>query len=67
MQRAEGASETRITMGVASIEDSLEKILAAGGKVLQAKMPVPGMGFATCEDTEGNRIGIFTVDSTATM
>jgi predicted enzyme related to lactoylglutathione lyase len=68
MQRNAGAASTRITMGVDSIEDASERITSQGGKVVQGKMPVPGMGyFATCEDTEGNSIGIFSVDPTATM
>jgi predicted enzyme related to lactoylglutathione lyase len=64
-QRAEG-SETTLTMGVDSIEDSTATIEKEGGKVLQGKTPVPGMGyFAVCEDTEGNKIGVFAVDSGA--
>ena len=39
MQRGEGASGTRITMSVESIEDAAAKIEAEGGKVLQGKMP----------------------------
>ena len=55
-------------MNVDSIEDSLATIVAEGGKVVTGKTPVPGMGyFATCEDTEGNKIGIFTTDPTAAM
>lgn len=68
MQRDAGTSGTRVTMSVDSIEDAAERITAQGGKVVQGKMPVPGMGyFAICEDTEGNSIGIFTTDATATM
>ena len=59
------ASETTLTMSVDSIEDATASILAAGGTVVQDKMPIPGMGyFATFTDTEGNKFGIFT---TATM
>jgi predicted enzyme related to lactoylglutathione lyase len=68
MQREGGNTATRLTMGVDSIEHASERITAAGGKVTQGKLPIPGMGyFAVCEDTEGNSIGIFTVDPTATM
>ena len=57
---------TSLTMEVASIEDVAEKIRSEGGKVLQEKTPIPGMGwFATCEDTEGNRFGLFTNDPNA--
>jgi predicted enzyme related to lactoylglutathione lyase len=64
-QRADD-SGTVLTMSVDSIEDATAKITAEGGKILQDKAAVPGMGwFATCEDTEGNRIGLFTNDTSA--
>jgi uncharacterized protein len=59
-------SRTVLTMSVDSIEEATAKIAAEGGKVLQDKAAIPGMGwFATCEDTEGNRIGLFTNDTSA--
>jgi uncharacterized protein len=59
-------SRTVLTMSVDSIEEATAKIVAEGGKVLQDKAAVPGMGwFATCEDTEGNKIGLFTNDTSA--
>ncbi len=62
------ASETTLTMSVDSIEDATASILAAGGTVVQDKMPIPSMGwFATYRDTEGNKFGVFTNDPTATM
>ena len=34
--------------------------------VVQDKTPIPGMGwFATCTDSEGNKIGLFTNDEKA--
>jgi len=64
-QRSEN-SGTTIRMSVDSIEDSIAKVKAAGGSVLQDKMPIPGMGYvATCKDTEGNEIGLFTNDPKA--
>jgi uncharacterized protein len=64
-QRGE-TRETTLTMSVDSIEDALETIRAEGGKVVQGKTPIPTMGwFATCEDTEGNRFGLFTNDPNA--
>jgi predicted enzyme related to lactoylglutathione lyase len=60
------ASETTLTMSVDSIEDATASILAEGGKVVQDKTAIPSMGwFATCEDTEGNKIGLFTNDPNA--
>jgi predicted enzyme related to lactoylglutathione lyase len=59
-------SETTLTMSVDSIEDTLKTIEAEGGSVVQGKTPIPGMGwFATCKDTEGNKIGLFTNDPSA--
>jgi uncharacterized protein len=57
---------TTLTMTVDSIEETQEKILAEGGAVVREKAAVPGMGwFATYEDTEGNKIGLFTNDPNA--
>jgi uncharacterized protein len=59
-------SGTTLTMSVDSIEETQEMILAQGGKVLQEKAPIPGMGwFGTYEDTEGNKIGLYTDDPNA--
>ncbi len=67
MQRNPGSSTT-LTMEVASIEDAVTKILASGGKVVQGKAPVPGVGwFANCLDTEGNSFGVFVNDPSANM
>jgi len=60
------AGKTSITMDVESIEDTLKTVEKEGGKILQPKAPIPGMGwFATCEDTEGNTFGLFTNDPNA--
>ena len=60
------APGTTITMGVDSIQDAVAKVREAGGSVLQDKAPVPTMGwFATCRDTEGNKIGLFENDPNA--
>ena len=64
-QRTDG-SATTLTMSVDSIEDATASVVAAGGKVIQDKTPVPTMGwFATCEDSEGNKIGLWTDDPNA--
>jgi uncharacterized protein len=64
-QRADD-SETTLTMSVDSIEDAIARVEAEGGRVVQGKTPVPSMGwFATCEDTEGNKFGLFSNDPDA--
>ncbi len=65
LQRGE-SSRTTLTMTVDSIEDTAASVVAAGGKIIQEKAAVPTMGwFATCEDTEGNKIGLWTDDPNA--
>ena len=65
-QRSDDNNVTTLTMTVDSIEDALKKIEAEGGQVIQGKTPIPTMGwFATCADTEGNRIGLYTDDPNA--
>jgi len=66
-QRSEG-EEGGITnfIGVDSVDDYLLKVKAAGGTVVQGKMPVPGFGYlAVCLDTEGNRFGLWETNETA--
>ena len=64
-QRSPG-SGVSLTMDTDSIEDTLEKIAAAGGTVVLGKTPIPHFGwFATCKDTEGNTFGLFTNDPSA--
>jgi predicted enzyme related to lactoylglutathione lyase len=66
-QRGE-MNETTLTMSVESIEDAEAKILAAGGTLVTPKAAVPGVGwFAQYKDTEGNTIGTFVSDESATM
>jgi hypothetical protein len=54
------------TIGVDDFEASAKAVRDAGGKVLQDKHAVPGVGwFAYCRDTEGNVFGIFKDDPQA--
>jgi uncharacterized protein len=54
------------TINVASFEDAVEKIKAAGGEILGPKMTVPNVGYMTyCKDTEGNIFGIMQTDPKA--
>lgn len=47
-------------VGVASIDDPMEKVKRLGGKVLSENMTVPAMGYmANCMDTEGNAFGLW--------
>ena len=54
------------SIGVASIDSMVSKITAHGGAMIQAKQPVPGMGwYATFKDTEGNLHGLWESDQAA--
>lgn len=67
-QRTPEENETTLTMSVESIEDAIKTVEGAGGSVVKGKTPIPGMGyFATCQDPEGNKFGLFTSDSAAAM
>jgi predicted enzyme related to lactoylglutathione lyase len=49
-----------LTIGVRSVDDSLKRIEAAGGDIVQPKTEIPGMGsFAYAKDSEGNVIGLW--------
>lgn len=57
---------TTNTIRVESFEEAVNRIVAAGGKVLMPKMAVQGIGYMTyCEDTEGNVFGIMQTDPSA--
>lgn len=47
------------TIDVPSLDEAIEKVKAAGGKVVTEKMEIPDIGtFAYAVDTEGNAFGI---------
>jgi uncharacterized protein len=47
------------TVGVSDIDEAIEKVKAAGGKITMEKMEMKGVGwFAAAEDTEGNFINL---------
>lgn len=54
------------TIAVPSVDEYIEKIAAAGGKVTAPKMAIPTVGWlAYFEDTEGNTFGIMEEDESA--
>jgi hypothetical protein len=65
-QRQEPSGHTTNTIDVTSLKEAEAKIVAAGGKVLEPRMAIPGVGwFALCLDTEGNRFGLMEADPEA--
>jgi len=54
------------TIEVESTDQTLEKIVRSGGKIIQPKGAIPGVGyFAQCADTEGTIFGIMESDENA--
>jgi predicted enzyme related to lactoylglutathione lyase len=51
---------------VPSVDEFSTKIAANGGKIVQLKMAIPGVGYlVTFKDTEGNMFGIMENDQSA--
>jgi len=49
-----------VYVGIASVDEAIKKVQAAGGKVVTLKTAIPGMGACgRIADTEGNVIGLF--------
>jgi uncharacterized protein len=60
MSRTSDTPVSVITIGVDAIDDSLKKIEAGGGSVVQPRTEIPDMGaFAYFKDTEGNVVGLW--------
>ena len=60
LQRPREAPHPAIYVDVASLDETLGKVQAAGGRVVTPKTPIPGMGaYARIADPEGNVIGLF--------
>ena len=59
-QRPKEAPHPVVYLGVGSVDQAVKKVQAAGGKVVTAKTPIPGMGaYARVTDSEGNVVGVF--------
>lgn len=68
LKRPERADSQRTvnTIGVESLDHTIREIQKHGGKILQGKMPIPGVGYlAYCQDPGGIVFGILEVDMSA--
>lgn len=64
--RSDPEERTDTTIGVDSLEETLDEIKANGGVILREKSAVPGVGWlAYCQDTEGNSFGVMELDPSA--
>lgn len=57
-----------IAIDVSSVDECMERIMIAGGKISSRKAVIPNVGFHVyCEDTEGNIFGIMEYDPAAAL
>ncbi|MEK6793951.1 MAG: VOC family protein [Spirochaetota bacterium] len=56
--REKEAKAPIVVIGVASIDETIKKVVAAGGKVVTPKQPIPNGSYARVADCEGNVIGL---------
>ncbi|NTV52312.1 MAG: VOC family protein, partial [Candidatus Firestonebacteria bacterium] len=47
-----------VVIGVDSIDETIKRVTAAGGKVIMPKQPIPNGAYARIADSEGNIIGL---------
>jgi len=64
--RKENLAATTNTVDVASVDESSQKVMEAGGKIVMPKMAVPGVGYLVyCADFDGNVFGMMQADPSA--
>jgi len=56
--RSKEAKHPMLVIGVQSIDETIKKVLAAGGKVITPKQRIPNGSYARVADCEGNIIGL---------
>ena len=57
--RSETFNKPHIVITVSDLDAKIEKVIAAGGRIIQPRQEVDGMmAFAIVSDTEGNNIGM---------
>ena len=58
---------TLVVLGVDDLDAYIGKVTAAGAEIVTPRTPIPGVGyFANFRDTEGNVVGMFQDDNSAT-
>jgi uncharacterized protein len=57
-QRNDPAKHPMLVIGVQSIDETIKKVISAGGKVVMPKQPIPNGSYARIADCEGNIIGL---------
>jgi uncharacterized protein len=63
---SEGRPMTQVTVPVANLDETLARVTSAGGRIVEAKMPIPGVGwYATCTEPGGLKFGLIQAEPTA--
>ena len=57
-QRNKEAKAPIVVIGVQSIDETVKKVIASGGKLITPKQPIPNGSYARIADSEGNVIGL---------
>jgi predicted enzyme related to lactoylglutathione lyase len=62
---AGGKPMTQITIPVTDLDETLLRVKASGGRILEGKTPIPGIGwYATCSEPGGLLFGVIQPDPT---
>jgi uncharacterized protein len=56
--RSDSAKGPMLVIGVESIDETIKKVVATGGRVITPKQPIPNGSYARVSDCEGNVIGL---------
>lgn len=60
---AAGRPTTQVTIPVKNLDDVLTRVRESGGRVVEPKMPIPGVGwYATCAEPGGLFFGLIQAD-----
>jgi uncharacterized protein len=63
-----GRPMTQVTITVERLDDVLSRVLACGGRIVEPKFPIPGIGwYATCAEPGGLLFGVVQVHDAATL
>jgi predicted enzyme related to lactoylglutathione lyase len=61
-----GEPMTQVTVPVQNLDDVVARVIAAGGRVVEPRMPIPGIGwYATCAEPGGLKFGLIQADESA--
>ncbi len=61
-----GRPLTQVTVPVPNLDQVLSRVQQSGGRVIEPKMPIPGVGwYATCTEPGGLMFGMIQADPTA--